>query len=172
MGRQYGSSLWLWEQLSRVSRPVDGRGLQQPEHNNDNRSCPTDSGGAAEADQNTEHDRWLRDRKFAAYANFIGQVQELNVLIVDLHTDPDSDVSRLPELAKKSFNDELLLLVPAHIKRTISPVWHGVSRMTALYQEMPAGEERIAAFDKATDQFNADFQKLSKLLRDDLGVED
>lgn len=126
-----------------------------------------------EADRDVEHGRWLRDRKLVAYTTLMSQMQEIDLLIQDTHKFPETaDTSRITELASKLASDELMLLVPKKVKSAITSLFPSVRAMIAATADFPEGDERVAAYEKAADEFAARYVKLTALIREDLGAED
>jgi hypothetical protein len=125
-----------------------------------------------EADSEAAQIRWLRDRKVVAYATFLAQVKEMDLLYSDMRTSPASDISRLPEIAADLTKDELMLIAPERIRNAIGVVFSGIGAMGAPFRDMAAGDERSAALEAAVGDFTIKYQNLASLMRQDLGVEE
>ncbi|MEV7572631.1 hypothetical protein AB0P28_05950 [Pseudarthrobacter sp. NPDC089323] len=126
-----------------------------------------------EADRDTEHDRWLRDRKVVAYANFMSQLKEIDLLIQDTHKFPEmANDEKLSELLAKLTSDELMLLIPKKVESGIMDIIFAVRAMIAVTLQHPAGEERLAAYEAAAQNFATQYNALRTCIRKDLGAED
>ena len=126
-----------------------------------------------EADAETEQTRWLRDRLVQSYAKFLRQVQDLNNTLHDVHEEDDAaDPSRLPESMATLAGDELMLIAPKPVKAAVGEVMMAVRQLAFLNATVSDAKERKSQFEAASDDLASKYQKLARLMREDLGTDE
>lgn len=125
-----------------------------------------------EADQDVEHDRWLRDRKIEVYSKFLEEVHELRLSLAEVQVGFHQDTN---EVVKKARDLSLLHLHVLAPRLVLAAAQDVMKSIRSLMDQLISIKERTAqnteAYDAEADDFREKVTLLELRISDDLGID-
>lgn len=125
-----------------------------------------------EAERQSEHDRWLRDRKVDAYTKYLADVHELELIIAEIRVGLKKDTGQVLEKARALSLLSLRVLAPRLVNEAAGEVVTSIKNIIKVMPEtLASGHSEYQPYETAVDDFNSNVTLLELRIAKDLGID-